>query len=168
MLDIKKLREDFEGIRERVEYRGKGDFGINNIKKFDEERRSILAEVEAMKHRQNTVSREIPKLKKAGEDTSEIMAEMKTLSGKIKELSGKLSEIEENLKDALLNVPNTPAEAFHSEKTMKIMWKFVNLENLQSFSLNPRRTGTSVKIWIFLIFREPQKLPVPDLLFTGA
>ena len=36
MLDIKKLREDFEGIRERVEYRGKGDFGINNIKKFDE------------------------------------------------------------------------------------------------------------------------------------
>ena len=110
MLDIKKLREDFEGIRERVEYRGKGDFGINNIKKFDEERRSILAEVEAMKHRQNTVSREIPKLKKAGEDTSEIMAEMKTLSGKIKELSGKLSEIEENLKDALLNVPNTPAE----------------------------------------------------------
>ena len=63
-----------------------------------------------MKHRQNTVSREIPKLKKAGEDTSEIMAEMKTLSGKIKELSGKLSEIEENLKDALLNVPNTPAE----------------------------------------------------------
>ena len=110
MLDIKKLREDFEGIRERVEYRGKGDFGINNIKKFDEERRSILAEVEAMKHRQNTVSREIPGLKKAGEDTSEIMAEMKTLSGKIKELSGKLSEIEENLKDALLNVPNTPAE----------------------------------------------------------
>jgi len=110
MLDIKKLREDFEGIRERVEYRGKGDFGINNIKKFDEERRSLLAEVEAMKHRQNTVSREIPGLKKAGEDTSEIMAEMKELSGKIKELSGKLSEIEENLKDALLNVPNTPAE----------------------------------------------------------
>lgn len=110
MLDIKKLREDFEGIRERVEYRGKGDFGIDDIKKFDEERRSLLAEVEAMKHRQNTVSREIPGLKKAGEDTSEIMAEMKELSGKIKELSGKLSEIEENLKDALLNVPNTPAE----------------------------------------------------------
>lgn len=110
MLDIKKLREDFEGIRERVEYRGKGDFGIDDIKKFDEERRSLLAEVEAMKRRQNTVSREIPGLKKAGEDTSEIMAEMKELSGKIKELSGKLSEIEENLKDALLNVPNTPAE----------------------------------------------------------
>lgn len=110
MLDIKRLREDFEAVKERVEYRGKGDFGIDDIKKYDEERRTVLAEVEGMKHRQNTVSREIPKLKKAGEDTSDIMAEMKELSGKIKELSGTLSEIEENLKNALLNVPNTPAE----------------------------------------------------------
>ena len=36
------------------------------------------------------------------------MAEMKELSGKIKEMDGRLSEIEENLKIALLNVPNTP------------------------------------------------------------
>ena len=61
-----------------------------------------------MKNKQNTVSREIPKLKKAGEDTTEIMAEMKELSGKIKELDGQLSEVDLNLRTALLNVPNTP------------------------------------------------------------
>lgn len=108
MLDIKRIREDFEGVKERVEFRGKGDFGIDNVKKYDEERRELLAEVEAMKSKQNTVSREIPKMKKEGRDTTEIMAEMKELSGKIKEMDGRLSEIEENLKIALLNVPNTP------------------------------------------------------------
>ena len=110
MLDIKRLREDFDGIKKKIEYRGKGDFGIENIRKFDEERRNLLAEVEAMKHRQNSVSREIPKLKKAGKDTSEIMAEMKELSADIKKLSAKLSQIKTNLENALLNVPNTPAE----------------------------------------------------------
>ena len=110
MLDIKRIREDFEGVKERVEYRGKGDFGIGDVKKYDEERRALLADVEAMKHRQKTVSKEIPKLKKAGEDTSAVMAEMKELSMKIKEMDGKLSEVEEKLKNALLNVPNTPAE----------------------------------------------------------
>ena len=110
MLDIKRIREDFEGVKERVEYRGKGDFGIGDVKKYDEERRALLADVESMKHRQKTVSKEIPKLKKAGEDTTAIMAEMKELSGKIKELDGKVSEVEEKLKAALLNIPNTPAE----------------------------------------------------------
>lgn len=110
MLDIKKIRDDFEGIKKRVEYRGKGDFGIENVRGFDDRRRGLLAEVEAMKHRQNTVSREIPKLKKAGKDTSGVMSEMKELSADIKRLSAELSEIEENLKDALLNVPNTPAD----------------------------------------------------------
>lgn len=108
MLDIKRIREDFDAVKERVEFRGKGDFGIGDVKKYDEERRELLAEVEAMKSKQNTVSREIPKLKKSGEDTTEIMAEMKELSAKIKELDGQLSEIETNLRNALLNVPNTP------------------------------------------------------------
>lgn len=52
MLDIKRIREDFEGVKERVEYRGKGDFGIGDVKKYDDQRRSLLAEVEEMKHRQ--------------------------------------------------------------------------------------------------------------------
>ncbi|MCQ2551604.1 MAG: serine--tRNA ligase [Clostridia bacterium] len=108
MLDIKKIREDFEGAKAGVERRGKGDFGIENVKKYDEERRAILSEVEAMKAKQNQVSKEIPKLKKAGEDTTKIMAEMKELSEKIKELDAKLSEAEANLRDALLNVPNIP------------------------------------------------------------
>ena len=109
MLDIKRIRADFEGVKERVEFRGKGDFGLENIKMLDEKRRVVLADVEAKKSRQNAASKEIPKLKKEGKDTAELMAEMKALSNEIKELDGHLSEIEEELKEALLSVPNTPA-----------------------------------------------------------
>ncbi len=108
MLDIKRIREDYEGVKAAVERRCKGDFGIENVVKYDEKRREILAEVEQMKNKQNTVSKEIPKLKKAGEDTTAIMAEMKELSAKIKEMDAELAEVEANLQNALLNVPNTP------------------------------------------------------------
>lgn len=108
MLDIKRIREDFEGVKERVEFRGKGDFGLDRVKELDEKRRTLLAEVEAMKNKQNTVSREIPKMKKAGEDTTEIMAEMKKLSDEIKDLDSRVAEVEDNLRIAILNVPNTP------------------------------------------------------------
>ncbi len=108
MLDIKRIREDFENVKERVEFRGKGDFGIEKVKEFDEKRREILAEVEQKKNKQNTVSKEIPKLKKAGEDTTAIMAEMKELSSEIKVLDSQLSEVEQNLRDTLLGIPNTP------------------------------------------------------------
>lgn len=108
MLDIKRIREDYDNVKEAVEKRCKGDFGLSKVPELDTKRRELLLEVEKMKNRQNTVSKEIPKLKKAGEDTADIMAEMKELSMTIKEMDNKLGAIEKELKDTLLGVPNTP------------------------------------------------------------
>ena len=110
MLDIKRIREDYEGCKAGVERRTKGSFGIENALPLDDKRRALLGEVEAMKNRQNVVSKQIPKMKKAGEDTSAIMAEMKELSLKIKELDQQVSQVEAELRDCLLNVPNIPAD----------------------------------------------------------
>ena len=110
MLDIKKIREDFEGVKAAVERRGKGDFGIGEVAELDKRRREVLAKVEAMKNQQSVTSKQIPKMKKAGEDTTELMAEMKKLSQEIKALDAEVSEIEENLRNGLLNIPNTPNE----------------------------------------------------------
>ena len=108
MLDVKRIRENFDEVKADVERRGKGDFGIGDVMKYDTERRELLAEVEQLKNKQNTVSREVPKLKKEGKDTTGLFAEMKELSKEIKELDQKVSEAEANLRNALLNVPNTP------------------------------------------------------------
>lgn len=110
MLDVKRIRKNYEEVKERVEFRGKGDFGLSELKNLDEERREILADVEKMKNRQNTVSRQIPTLKKEGKDTSVIMDEMKKLSSEIKSLDSKLDEIDDKYRLMLLSVPNTPNE----------------------------------------------------------
>ncbi len=108
MLDVKRIRQDFDGVKEAVERRGKGDYGLEDVRKYDTERRELLAEVEQLKNRQNTASREVPKLKKAGEDTTALFRELKELSNRIKELDEKVSDAEDNLHSALLGVPNTP------------------------------------------------------------
>lgn len=108
MLDIKRIREDFDGVKKAVESRGKGDFGIEEVRAYDLKRREILATVEQMKNRQKVESKQIPQLKKAGEDTTGLMAEMKKLSDDIKELDAQVNEVEEKLHYALLNIPNTP------------------------------------------------------------
>lgn len=110
MLDIKRIREDYEGCKAGVERRTKGSFGIENALPLDDKRKELLSQVEAMKNRQNTVSKEIPLMKKAGQDTTEIMAEMKELSAKIKELDAEVSAVESEIRDCLLNIPNIPAE----------------------------------------------------------
>ena len=108
MLDIKRIREDFDGVKAGVERRGKGDFGLGKVKELDVKRREILAEVEALKNKQNVTSREVPKLKKEGKDTTELFKEMKQLSARIKELDGEVAEVEEELRNVLLGVPNVP------------------------------------------------------------
>ncbi|MGI6727140.1 MAG: serine--tRNA ligase [Anaerovoracaceae bacterium] len=108
MLDIKRIRQDFDGVKKAVMSRGQGDYGIQSVLELDEQRRNILADVEAKKNRQNMDSKKIPKLKKEGKDASALLAEMKALSENIKELDNQVTQIEEQLKNNLLNIPNTP------------------------------------------------------------
>ena len=109
MLDVKRIREDFENVKKAVESRQQGDFGISRVVEIDEKRRKILVEVEQKKNRQNTVSKEIPKMKKEGKDTSLIMEEMKRLSEDIKNMDCIVSGVEAELIDLLLNIPNAPS-----------------------------------------------------------
>ncbi|MBR6700756.1 MAG: serine--tRNA ligase [Firmicutes bacterium] len=108
MLDIKRIRSEFEDVKKAVESRGHGDFNLPKAVELDEQRRALLAEVEQLKNKQNASSKEIPKLKKEGKDTTELMAEMKALSEKIKEGDEKVKAVEAELQETLLGIPNTP------------------------------------------------------------
>ena len=108
MLDIRRIREDFDNVKAALESRGKGDYNVGHAVELDDKRRELLAEVEALKAEQNKTSKEIPKMKKAGEDTTEIMAAMKELSAKISELDEQVKVVQTELSDLLLSIPNTP------------------------------------------------------------
>ncbi len=109
MLDIKLIRENPDYVKAGIRKREMNlDQVIDDILAVDKERREATGAVEAKKAEQNAVSKEIPKIKKAGGDTSEVLARMKALADEIKEADAKLDALEAKQKDLMLSLPNLP------------------------------------------------------------
>ncbi len=110
MLDIKRIRENKEEIKDLMRNRGESidltDF--DKVVDLDEERRVTLVEVEAAKAKKNQVSAMIPQRKKAGEDVTDVMNEMKELGETIKDLDNKVKEIDAKIEYIMLRLPNIP------------------------------------------------------------
>ncbi|MBR2476657.1 MAG: serine--tRNA ligase [Clostridia bacterium] len=107
MLDIRRLREDTANVKAALARR-KEEIDIDAILAVDTKRREVLFEAEQLKSRQNEVSKQIPAMKKAGEDTTAIFKEMKELSEKIKEYDEQIRLLDEELNLKMLSVPNIP------------------------------------------------------------
>lgn len=107
MLDIKRLRSDFEGVKEALGKRS-GKYDLEGFLELDTKRRELLAEVEVLKNKQNVVSKQVPVMKKEGKDVTEVLAEMKELSDQIKGIDQQVKEVDETLQNILLTLPNTP------------------------------------------------------------
>ncbi|MDR1136548.1 MAG: serine--tRNA ligase [Clostridiales Family XIII bacterium] len=137
MLDIKKIREDYAKVRDGILKRGRGDYGLEDVRRLDEERRGIISEVEKMKNRQNVASKDIPRIKKEGGDAAELLAEMKKLSESIKEMDSRLLEMDEELKTAIMSVPNTPAESCPVGADDSFNVEVSKWGNLRDFDFDP-------------------------------
>ncbi len=109
MLDAKLLRQDFDSVKKLLDRRGK-EYGLEKFVELDKERRTLLQEIETLKAEQNSVSKQIPLLKKEGRDATEVLANMKSLSIDIKSKEPRLNEIDEEINTLLMSTPNTPNE----------------------------------------------------------
>lgn len=107
MLDIRRIRENFDEVKELLELRGK-EFDLEKIVELDDKRKEILSVSESLRHEQKTKSKEIPKLKKEGKDASHIIKEMGELSQKVKDMTIDVKEIDDKMLELLLEIPNTP------------------------------------------------------------
>ena len=105
MLDIKFIRENPDLVRKGLSNKNAKDI-VDEVIALDEERRSFIAKTEDLKAKKNQVSSQIPQLKKAGQDTSAIFAEMKRVGDEIALLDGQLNDVESKLEGILRNTPN--------------------------------------------------------------
>ena len=98
MLDIKDLRNNFEGAQAAMARRG-GDYDLTPFLDMDKKRRELILQVEELKAKRNAAS-------KAG---AEARDELRELSQTIKGLDMELTAIEDELDGFLLQFPNLPS-----------------------------------------------------------
>ena len=81
---------------------------FNAFRAIDLERRERITFAERLKASRNKASEEIPRRKKAGEDVSALLTEMKQVSEEIKLADERIAELDARLADFMLTVPNRP------------------------------------------------------------
>ncbi len=109
MLDIKFVRENAELVKEACRRRFKPmDEAVDELVAIDAERRKLNAKTDDLKAQQNRASKQIPVMKKKGEDTTEIMAQMKAIAEESKKCGEELAKLEERQLELILKIPNVP------------------------------------------------------------
>lgn len=110
MIDIKKLRDNFEDIESSLKSRG---YKLNksSFQSLDKKRKELQIDVESLQAEKKSLSSDFGKLKASGEDTIELK---KTIDKKNQELETKDEELQSllsEINDLLLDIPNTPHES---------------------------------------------------------
>ncbi len=109
MIDIKKLRDDFEATAQALARRGVERERLEKARDLDSKRRALLGETETLKAKRNAASKEIGKVAAAGGDIASAKAEMRAVGDRIAEIDRELTTVEHDLRETLLMIPNIPA-----------------------------------------------------------
>jgi len=107
MLDIKLIREQTDDVKTQLARAGVEPAAIDAVLEFDEQRRTLLKEVETLKATRNAVSKEIGKMKDAADRDAKI-AEMRRVGDRIAELDKQVAQVEQKQHMALQELRNLP------------------------------------------------------------
>ena len=111
MLDIRLIREDPDRVKRAMKTRNKDmDAVVDEIIEIDRKRRELSGKRDALKAEQNAASKQIPQIKKAGGDISEIMQKMNKVKEAIKADEDELNALEQKQRQLLLEIPNVPSD----------------------------------------------------------
>ena len=110
MLDIKRIRENFEEVAEGLRRRGTEIALAEKARDLDVQRRTLVTKTDELKTLRNTRSKEIGALKKSGQNTDAVQADVRAIGDQITELDTQLRQVEETLEAAMLRIPNVPCK----------------------------------------------------------
>jgi seryl-tRNA synthetase len=105
MHDLAYFRDHQDLFEQMARNRGV-DVNFAAFRELDRERREAITTTEKLRAQRNKASEEIARRKRAGEDASGILAEMKSVSEQIGGLDAKVVQLDERLRDFMLAVPN--------------------------------------------------------------
>jgi len=109
MIDIKKLRDEFDATAAALARRGVEKERLAGARDLDAKRRALVGETETLKAKRNAASKEIGKIAKEGGDIAAAKEEMRKVGDRIAEIDKELASVEHDLRETLLMIPNIPA-----------------------------------------------------------
>ena len=109
MLDIRRIKDNPEEIKRLLRAKEVDcDEAVDKILELDQKRRELIASTEAKKAEQNKVSKQIPVLKKQGQDVAPIFQQMTELKNQIAANDSALADVEAEYRTWMLSLPNLP------------------------------------------------------------
>ena len=109
MIDIKKLRDEFDKTAAELARRGVEKETLAKARDLDAKRRALVGETETLKAKRNAASKEIGILAKNGGDIAAAKDEMRKVGDRIAMIDKELAQVDHDLRETLLMIPNIPA-----------------------------------------------------------
>jgi len=107
VIDINLIREKPELVKQAMRDRQMDPAPVEQVLELDQQRRTLIQEVEMLKAERNTVSKEIGQMKEPAARQAKIDA-MRAVGERIAEMDERLRQVEAQLNDVMATIPNLP------------------------------------------------------------
>ncbi len=105
MLDVGFIRDNREEVIKNCQNRLAPQAEIDRSIELDDQRKAQLTQIQTLQQRANDLAKQIP-MQKDPTQKQQLIAEGKSLREQIAQLENEVKKIEENLKQALMTIPN--------------------------------------------------------------
>lgn len=115
MIDPKLLRTELDTVSEKLAKRG---YELDKAfwQQVEEQRKSIQVKTEELQAKKNAGAKQIGLMKRNGENTDALMAEMATISSDMKQAEDALKALQDKIQAAALTIPNLPDDSVPAGK----------------------------------------------------
>ena len=119
MLDPRLLKENPQAVREMLEKRNMADFPLDSLVGLDRRRRELIVETQELRQKKNVLSEAIAGKKKAKQDTSSELNQMKEISSRLGKAEEEMTKVEEQFRHQIMLLPNMLHESVPMGKDEK-------------------------------------------------
>ena len=169
MLEVNKIRDEFENILKALEKRGISDIEnkLQNLIELDDQRKLFKSEIDKINNESNTISKDIGIAFKSGKDDNVESLKLRSqeLKEKSKIINDNLKETENKLRLSLYSIPNAPdhrvpegksdkenkiifSSDFSKNETLKPHWDIIKEFQIIDFELGNNITGAGFPVYI--------------------
>lgn len=119
MLDPKLLKENPQAVKDMLNRRNMANFPLDELVTIDRRRRELIVKTQELRQKKNVLAEAIARKKKAKQDASSELAQMKEVSSYLGDSEEELVKTEGRFKELMMVVPNMLHESVPTGKDEK-------------------------------------------------